>query len=421
MSRRAFVLALAAAVVAGGAGCKRGGVPGPLLRGSGSDAPPMAGPHSLAERGEQALEHLPWATDVLRANLASRGPVALTGFYLMQDDVLAISNVGTIYCMSRRDLTPRWVSSLRYPPLHPPTESAIDYVFVVEDGRGAGYLQVFSKRSGVESLVSPIRLPFAPSSGAAANASTAYVGSLGSPIDNKTLESLNLADGSLGWGYRTHGRVVATPMLDPAGEILIVLSEDNTVTALPANPAGSPPGTENWVAATLGPNSASPAVTKDWAFVGSQDNMLRAFNVHSGEVAWMKGTDAPITRAPWVVGTQVTKEVESGGEGAPKVRVEAFEGLVFVRNAVGLHAFDVVSGDKQFLDPQAERPLVRVGEWLVTLDMVKGGQFRKGKDWAVQSTTMFGWADFLPTNGTDGKIFAATTDGTILVAIPLNK
>jgi outer membrane protein assembly factor BamB len=427
MSRRALVLAVAATFVVGVAGCKRGGMPRPVAGGPevvgfgpGPAGPgPMMGLHTIADRGEQTLAHLPWQPDVLRANLASRGPVALTGFYLMHDDVLAISNTGTIYCLSLRDLTPRWVSTLRYPLLKPPAESPVDYVFLVEDPRGAAYLEVFSKRSGAESDASPIRLRFAPSSGIAATAAAVYVGSLGSPVDNKTLEVVNLVDGSLGWGYRTSQRIVADPVLDPAGEILVVASEDDAVTALPANPPGTPPSQELWISRTLGANSATPVLTKDWAFVGSQDNMLRGYNVHSGEVQWMRGTDAPILRAPWVLGGQVVAEVASGGaEGAPKVKVETFEGIVFVRNALGLHAFDATTGDPLFRDRLAERPLVRMGSWLLTMNTAKGAQIRQGKDWAVQSTVDFSWADFVPTNGADGVVVTATTDGMVLLARP---
>src|SRR5436190_1194442 len=81
----------------------------------------------------------------------------------------------------------RRVSTLKYPLAYPPAETPLDYVFVENDPMGAAWVQIFSKRSGAESPVSPLRVPFAPSSGASATAATIYIGSLGSPNDNKTV------------------------------------------------------------------------------------------------------------------------------------------------------------------------------------------------------------------------------------------
>jgi outer membrane protein assembly factor BamB len=379
------------------------------------------GLHTLAERGERLLEQgLPWRTDVVRANLAATGPVALSGVYLMRDDLLCISNVGTVYCLSRRDLTPRWVSTLRHPIVHPPAESPLDFVFVEQDPRGAYYLQILSRRSGTEAAASPVRLEFSPSSGASATASTVYIGSLGSARDNKTVETIDVADGSPGWGFRTAGRVVATPTVDPGGDILIVLDESRGVTALPASPAGSPPASVNWEAVTQGRNTANPVLTRDLAFVGSEDNFLRCYDVHSGTVLWMEGTDAPIRRAPWLLGTEVAveREVSPGAEDGARVRVAAFQGHVFVRNAVGLHAFDASTGLRAFVDPTADRPLVRHGAHVLTADVARGVQVRTGPDLRVVGTIPLGVFDFLPTNSRDGTVFAATSDGTVLAAVP---
>jgi hypothetical protein len=402
------------------AGCAGRGVRLPVvLGGSGSGGPPAGGLHSLADRGEHVLAHdLPWPVEVIRADLAANGPVALTGLYLMADDLLAISNAGTLYCLSRRDLSPRWVSTLKNPVAFPPAETPLDYVFVERDPKGANWIQVFSKRSGAEGSHSPIRLPFSASSGASATASTVYVGSLGSPLDNKTVESFNIADGSPGWGYRTFGRVVATPTVDPGGDILIVCSEDRTVTSLPANPAGSAPASPNWERQTQGMNQATPFLTKDWAFVGSDDMLFRCYDLHSGEVRWLQGTDAPIRKTPWVLGAWVAETIPAAGEGAVPVTVQKFKGLAFVKNSVGLHAFDADTGTKAFVDANADRPISMSRGYLVTLSTGKQAEFRKGDGWKVSGKANFGVFDFLPTNLRDGSIFAATADGTVLLALP---
>jgi len=422
MARRALVVLLAASCLAACAGGMRRGGGQQVFQpvGGGSGGPPVAGLHTLAQRGERVLERLPWPTEIIRANLAANGPIALSGFYLMSEDVLAITNLGTVYCLSRRDLNPRWVSTLRYPLAYPPAESPLDYVFVEENPRGAAYIQIFSRRSGTEAGSSPIRLPFAPSAGASATASTVYVGSLGSPGDNKTVETFSVADGTPGWGFRTMGRVVATPTLDPGGDILLVLDEARGVTALPANPAGSPPASVNWETTTQGRNTATPVLTRDLAFVGSEDMFLRCYDVHNGVVLWMEGTDAPIRRGLWVLGEEVGVEraVSPGTEGTAHVHVTSFQGYAFVRNSVGLHAFDAATGTKVFMDPNADRPLVRHGQHVLTVDSVRGVQVRRGDGLPVTGNLPLGVFDFLPTNSRDGAVFAATVDGTVLAAHP---
>jgi len=368
--------------------------------------------------GERLLEGLPWHPDVMRVDLAVDGPVALTGMYLMDEDILTVDTTGRLVCLARRDLNAKWVSTLKHPVAFAPGESATHYVFVERDNGGAYWLQAFSRRSGAESDRSPIRLPFSASTGAAATPSTAYVGSLGSPRDNKTLESVNLGDGSVGWGFRTSSRIVATPMLTVAGDAVIVASEDNTVVALPANPATSGRNDPLWETTTFASNRAAPALTKDLMFLGSDDNMLRCLDVHSGSVLWMKGCDAPIRKSPWTLGGQVTTAVSSGAEGAKPTNVEAFKGYVFAKNELGLHAFDATSGEEVFKDAGAVRPIVMVGDWVVTLGESGNGQLRKGKGLPVSTTIGLGSFDFIPTNSKDGVLYVGYGNGTILAASP---
>lgn len=419
--------ALVASAVFGAAvvGAPTGGVPAQA-----DDAPAhrdagwlsgSGGAYSAAARdpGEALLEGLPWSPDVYVHDLsrAVGRPVALAQVYAMADDVLAVDTQGTLFCLSRRDLTPRWVSSLRSPLHAPIAESATHYVCLERDARGAAWLEWFSKRSGTPGNASPARLPFTPSSGVSATSGYAYVGSLGSPIDNKTVEAINLADGKIGWGYRTPTRVLATPSVDPSGEILLVLSEHRTITSLPtAQPGG--PARVNWTLETLGTNTAAPAFAREWAFVVSEDNLVRCLDVGSGEVRWLRGIDAAGRKTPWVVGRTSVGMVPTGGEGSPMARVETYEGYVFVKASNGLHAFDAATGAEVFKDPRGLRPLVMERDWVVTLTEDKQAQFRRGKGLPVVKTASFGAFDFLPTNGRDGQVIAGYANGKILLAAP---
>ena len=423
MSRRALVLTVAAALLAGCHGRRsRDSQPASPSSGSGgagtSGGMGAPGLHTLADRGEDVLRNLPHHPDVVRANLAANGPVALTQIYLMKDDVIAVSNTGRMYCLAKPDLTPKWVATLKAPLSAPPAENSGSYLFLERDAQGAAYLQWFSRRSGAEANASPVRLPFSPSSGVSASDAAAFVGSLGSPVDNKLVESIRLADGTPGWGYRPAGRVLATPTLDYTNDSLLVLCEDHTVSSLPANQSGNSSALVSWQVSTLGRNSSAPAIVKDWAFVGSEDNFLRGYDSHSGQVLWMKGLDAPIRRSPWTLGHLSTKFVATGGEGSTKARVESFEGYVFARNALGLFAFDAGTGEDVFHDADGDRPVAMVGDWVVTLDTAKQAQLRKGKGLPVVDTAPFGVFDFVPTNSNDGIIATGFADGVILLAVP---
>lgn len=417
-SARTLALSVAVCALAVGLPACRGararsyGPPAPsYASGSGNGAASATG-------GERMLEGLPWHPDVMRVDVGAAGPVALTGLYLMDEDLLALDTTGRLVCFGRRDLGAKWVATLKYPAAYPPAESPTHYVFVERDNAGAFWVQAFSRRTGALSDHDVIRLPFSASSGPAAASNTVYVGSLGSPRDNKTFETVNLSDGSIGWGWRTAARVLATPMMSHAGEAVIVVSEDNSVRALPANPSTSTPAGPLWEMQTFAPNRAAPALTKDLMFLGSDDKLLRCMDVHSGSVLWMKGCDAPLRKSPWTLGGQVSKSVTAGGENGPKTTVESFEGFVFVKNELGLHAFDAISGEEVFKDPTAERPVVKVGEWVVTLGESRNGQLRKGKGLPIVQTVGLGSFDFVPTNSKDGVLYVGYGDGTILAASP---
>jgi outer membrane protein assembly factor BamB len=176
--------------------------------------------------------------------------------------------------------------------------------------------------------------------------------------------------------------------------------------------------TLNWQIETLAGNTCAPALTKDWAFLGSDDNLLRALDVHNGQVLWSAGLDGPIRQTPWLLGAEVSKVVEAGGEGGAKARVSRFEGYVFAHNEHGLHAFDAASGAEVFKDPMAVRPIVKVGDWVMTVDDNKNAHLRKGKGLPVQQQLSFAMFDFLPTNPYDGILLAAFADGTVLLAAP---
>jgi len=384
---------------------------------TGSVASSDEGSKSLGDWAEKALEQLPWKAHIVRANLGSKNPVAVAGAYLMERQLLVVTNAGRVYCLDRRNLEPRWVNTLRYPLAQPPAEGPGHYAFLMKDNRGSSWVSVISKRSGSENSRFPVRLPFAAASGISVNSSMVYMASLGRVGNNKTVESVNLLTGRAGWGYRTTGMVWGAPTLDPEGQNLIVVADDGVVTALSAG--ASAPARANWKRDIGVGIRGAAAVTPESALVANDEGLLYNLNLFSGKVNWLKGLDERVRTAPVVLGGFATVKKSTGVEGAAPVEVKRYEGLVFARNVNGLHCFDLRTGADRFRDANGGRPLCRQGKHLVTVDGKRRLTIRDAADgFKVVGGINLGMADLIPTNTQNGEIFAITADGTVLVATP---
>jgi outer membrane protein assembly factor BamB len=380
-------------------------------------ARPMEGASCLAAIGENQLARLPWDPVILRANLSADRPVAVAGAYLMGDDLLCVTSRGAVYCLSRRDLTPRWVVSLKAPLAQPPAEGPTHYAFIVQSVDGAYWLHAFAKRNGAEGDGFPARLPFAVSSGCSANASHVFVASLGSPQDAKTVVAYGLADGRSSWGYRSRGLVWATPTVDPSGKLLVIASESGATNAVSVGSVNM--GQDAWALSGTAPISASPAVTPSQVVLGSQDGVLRCADLGSGEVLWLEGLGAPIEKRPWVLGGWTKTMRSTGVEGAAEVAVDTYTGIAFTRTRQGLYAHDLTAGTPLFREPRMSRPVCRQGRWILTMDLEHRLLLRDAEDgYKVKGRMDLRMFDLIPTNETSGQIFGITHDGMVVAASP---
>ncbi|MDJ0975370.1 MAG: PQQ-binding-like beta-propeller repeat protein [Planctomycetota bacterium] len=412
-ARRGLLLVIVATFAVGMFGISDAAGDGHVLKKPRGDA---AG--SLADLGVRQLERLPWEAYIVRFNLATSRPVSVAACYLMDRHLLVISAAGRVYCLDRRNLEPRWVSTLRYRLAQPPTASGRDYVFLTKDAGGACWLETFSIRSGAQGDRFPRKLRFSASSGISANGSSAFIPSLGSPRSNKTVEAVSLISGRGTWGYHGTGLIFGGTQLDPDGQTLVFASDDGKVTALRAS--ATAPNEENWVTALSGAVDSAPVVTPEHVIVGTHDGLLYNLNLLSGEVNWMKGLDAPIKkRGPWVLGSTKKVKRSTGVEGAAEIEVDQFVGAIFTRTRKGLHAHDLVTGGELFADPNGGRPLCMKGKWLLTRG--RDGQVtlrNSAEGYAAQAKLNLRMFALIPTNRTDGAIYACTSDGSVVAALP---
>ncbi len=372
---------------------------------------------SLAQHGEKALEKLPWKANVIRANLSKKNPVAIEGCYLMSRQLLAVTSSGKVFCLDRRNLEPRWVNNLKYPLAQAPAEGANDYVFLMKDAKGAHWAMAISKRSGSVGSRFPVRLPYTTSSGISANHALMFVGSLGSPRNNKTLETVNLVSGRSGWGYRSSGMLWGSPTLDPGGDILVVGSDNGQVTAMAAG--ATAPKSPNWTRALGGGIRGSTAVTPEHVLVGTQDGVFYNLNIFDGKTNWLAGLDEPIRETPWVFGSHKVTKQSTGVEGAAPIEVRTYVGITMVRNSKGTHCFDLRSGKKLFTCKKGERPICRNGKYLLTSNGERRVTIRDAsKGYEVTGSLNLGMFDLIPSNNGNGELFCVTADGNIVAAIP---
>jgi len=372
---------------------------------------------TMARVGEQALERLPWDMVLVRARIGAGRPAAIAAIYLMSQDLLVIEENGRVTCLARRDLQPRWMWTLSGSLHRPPAEGSGHYVFLVRAPNGAYAVHALSRRTGVDTNGFPVRLPYGVSGGIGANAAMVWISSLGSAYDNKTLTSLNLANGRPGWGWYTTGLLSADPVLDPSGSLLVICSDDGTVMGIEAT--AQTPLEPAWTVHGLGSITATPAVTPDHLIVGTHDGVVRSMDVRSGEVLWMQNVGNAVKSDPWVLGGVEVEERSTGVEGAPPIRVDTYKGLVFARSMSGLCCFNLTDGEPLFTDSNGGKPLVRQGKWVVTLDRNRMATLRDSSDgYKVKGRLNLNMFDLMPTNESGGAIYGVTADGYIVAAVP---
>jgi outer membrane protein assembly factor BamB len=398
-----------------------GGLAGAGVAADGQDALRPArrieGPTTLARVGEQALERLPWDQVLVRTHVNAGRPAAVAAAYLMSQDLLIIEENGRITCLSRRDLQPKWKWTLSGSLHRPPAEGPDHYVFLTRGATGAYGVHALSRRTGVDTAGFPVRLPYGVSGGVAANGAMVFISALGSAYDNKTLTTLNLANGRPGWGWYTTGLLNADPVVDSSGRLVIAATDDGNLLAFEAG--AQTPMEPAWRVSGLGAITATPAVTPDHVIVCGHDGLVRCLDVRSGEVLWMQSMGDAIKSDPWVLGSTVAEERPSGVEGAPSIKVDVFKGIAFARNTGGLSAFDLADGTLLFTEECGGKPLLRKGKWVVTLDRNRMATLRDATDgYKAKARLNLNMFDLLPANERDGAIYGVTADGYVVASVP---
>jgi hypothetical protein len=324
-------LVLVGALIAATVACKSGTTKkGDNLRtpAGGETAAPAALGQDAVER---ALMSLGIEGAVLRhdVNQERKGAdVRIAQTHLTNELILLETNEAKPRVLSfrRADMTPRWWSDLLEPTAFP--VAASEDVCVLVSRHYAHAFETFTGRSafqfvggGLEGTRQPrCELPFTPTGGAAVGNDTFYVPSLGSPRNNKTIESFSLITGQIGWGYRTSAEILTTPVVggpttDPK---LYLVTRTGHIVCMDATNYAFSPRANRWEQLTEAGVDFDLFVTEDSAadvgsvFVVDREGVVYCLNRVTGARRWTHATGRTPRGGPRVFGPVCVVPMKQG-------------------------------------------------------------------------------------------------------------
>jgi len=277
---------------------------------------------------ERGLMSLGIEGSVLRIDLngAREGaPVHMAKAHLIRDLLLLEAGPGAkkrdmqkpkVWALERSNLHLKWISDLDEPSLYPVAANA--EVVVLTSRHYAQALELDTGRpaiqfvgGGLAGLPQPfLELPFTPTGGAAVGNDTFYVPSLGSPQNNKTIESFSLISGQRGWGYRSSAEILTSPVVggpstDPK---LYFVTRTGHVICMNATNYGYRPRGSQWEALLEAGIEYDFCVTGDTAegigavYLVDKDGLVYCLDRVTGRRRWVDATGREAKGAPRVFG-----------------------------------------------------------------------------------------------------------------------
>lgn len=334
MGKRLFLVV----ILATGFACKSSGTSGDsrMTRSGGAT---VAATDSGRDAIEVALGNLGIDGRVLRIDLneGRKQRIVIDQVHLMREVILleTADAEPKLYALNRNGLDPRWVSPLREATKFPAAEN--DEIVVLLSGHYAHVLEKISGRRALQFVRGELRglrqpflkLPVSPTGGAAVGIDTFYIPSLGGAGNNKTIESVSAINGAFGWGYRTSGDILTTPIVagsrgDPK---LYFVTSTGLVTCIDAKNYGIKPAGPRWeqlLERRCDFGIFITADTRDRAgavYVVDRSGIVYALNRITGDRDWTYATQRIPAAAPIVFDNE----------------------LLVVKNKSGLMGFDAVN------------------------------------------------------------------------------
>ncbi len=231
-----------------------------------------------------------------------------------------------LFALERAGLGVRWVSTLREPskfPVHGNGDvilsTSAHYAQALDSESGRRTLQFVG--GALDGLRRPyLDLPSTPTGGGVVGNDTFYVPMLPSPGSNKNFESFSLVTGRRGWGYRTSGELLTSPVAaggatDPK---VYFVTTTGLVTCMDASNYGYAPRGPRWEALLGSGTNFGATVTEDTRaragalYVADKSGVLYSLNRITGERNWIHATGMIPTGKPMVMGNLCLVPMKSG-------------------------------------------------------------------------------------------------------------
>lgn len=138
-------------------------------------------------------------------DLGAVSSIDLRAVHPMEDDFLVEDIHGHLSYVDGTTLNARW----SYFGMTAPFDERPDVTETMVVGVSKGTVYALSRRNGLDEL-SPAPVGVVLSAGPVANESTLFAPTYATPVGNKTVQSVGLSSGYLGWGWRTNDDIVAS-------------------------------------------------------------------------------------------------------------------------------------------------------------------------------------------------------------------
>jgi hypothetical protein len=309
--------------------------------------------------------------------------------YRIGDDLLVEDLHGHLTYVDGATLNPRWV----YTELPGPFDYRPDSTQTAIVGVSHGMLFVIARDNGVN-VVEPRRIDIVASGAPVATDATIYVPTFRTPSGNKTMQSINLATGFLGWGWRTDSQIVRGMAKGGAGagDEFYFVTEDGILYAFPPYLAGEHTVDVGWTRDLHGAVTSDLVVDGQDLGVVMTDGRLVCVDRVDGHVRW----EAYAERSERAQGSAMFSS-----------------GLVFYNCGGQFRAFDRETGAKAWALPGAGQFIAERGGRLLVLaggDMLLSVDKKTGA--VLGHASVKGW-QFPPRTSADSTIFAISRYGVI--------
>lgn len=204
-------------------------------------------------------------------------------------DILIEDIYGGLVYLDGVTLNPRWT----YLGLARPFDRAPDFTETAVAGISKGRLHVISRRNGLDAL-EPAPVSVIASAGVVANDTTMYVPTFRTPSGNWTIQSVNVADGYQGWGWRTSADIVVDlAKAGPnGGDMFYAATEDGTVLGFPTHVATARDHEPSWQMTLRTGIHRRMAISGDDIGIVTDDNALACLDRITGGIRWERFADS---------------------------------------------------------------------------------------------------------------------------------